>query len=331
MNLVTIDTSPGNTAMYIGSNNATEISIGNANANVSFSGKITINNVSSNNASFINISSISGSFSNIYSSGTTTLGRTTIYEATGTDSMTATSGSLVIKHGNIAGASSIVFPSSNSGDDFGYILYKDDKNNTTNERGRLEIGVENNFGAPSGTVNDSLILNKNGGFVGIGTNDPFRTLDVSGNGRFTQGLTCGPLTLNNNITLQPTSNYVEPSSNTMLGGITAGSFPDISFNSTRSIATLTIIEKGTYIIYFNFEARYSTLPTINYINFVGGTALPVPSVIIGPSAVMGTGQIAFFGSVVIAITTVGTLLLKYNISGTITSMLNRNYYAVRIA
>lgn len=126
-------------------------------------------------------------------------GTTRIYEAIGTgtitgttDSMTGTAGSLVIEHGNYGGGSSIVFPSKNNpGSDYGYIRYRDDVNNGVagTEQSRLEIGVENDIGA-AGSVIDSVILQKNGGYVGIGTSNPAYTLDVTGTGRFTGTISC---------------------------------------------------------------------------------------------------------------------------------------------
>jgi hypothetical protein len=123
--------------------------------------------------------------------------------------MTGIAGSLVIDHGNAGGGSSIVFPSRNNrsgGIDFGYIRYRDDVNNGTNgtatEQSRLEIGVENDYGAAGGNINDCLILNKNGGTVGIGTSNPIYTLDVTGSGRFTQTLiSSGLITGNGGITV----------------------------------------------------------------------------------------------------------------------------------
>jgi hypothetical protein len=167
-----------------------------------------------------------------------------------TDTMNATSGSLVIEHGNFGGSSSIVFPSANNkGSDFGYIRYRDDVNNagSGNELSRLEIGVENDIG--SGTHNDCLILNKNGANVGIGTNNPAYTLDVSGTARVS-----GKLTISNNIIL-PTP-YISPTSGE-LGGITKGQFstntnlqnltwkstPAFTLSSGHYIASVIIVPK----------------------------------------------------------------------------------------
>jgi hypothetical protein len=57
--------------------------------------------------------------------------------------MSATDGSLVIKHSNLGGTSSIVFPSANNNNcDYGYIKYMDDINNSTSaEQSRLVISA----------------------------------------------------------------------------------------------------------------------------------------------------------------------------------------------
>jgi hypothetical protein len=80
----------------------------------------------------------------------TTNGQVIINESTGTDAST-TNGSLVIKHGNSGGASSIVFPSaSNSGSDCGYIRFLDNYNGTSGEASKLVIGIENDPSSASG-------------------------------------------------------------------------------------------------------------------------------------------------------------------------------------
>jgi len=111
-----------------------------------------------------------------------------IYETTGSgDSYNSSSngtssiGTLVLSHGDSGGKSSIIFPSKNDvASDYGYIIYRDSYTDGTGQRSRLEIGTENDFGPGSLASNDCLILQKNGGYVGIGTITPSTTLDVSG-------------------------------------------------------------------------------------------------------------------------------------------------------
>lgn len=110
------------------------------------------------------------------------------------------SGTLTFTHGNTSGAQSIVFKSANSGNDYGYIEYRDNTSNTSfnyfnaanTESGALIIGCEND----SNTLGpDSIILAPRGntvidprngvtyvkGNVGIGTTIPSQTIDVRGN------------------------------------------------------------------------------------------------------------------------------------------------------
>lgn len=84
-------------------------------------------------------------------------GKLHIYETTGTG--TATTGTLVLEHGNSGGFSSIIFPSAvNQGSDYGYISYQDtDTIGGVGETARLTIGTSNDGNdnivlAPSGVV-----------------------------------------------------------------------------------------------------------------------------------------------------------------------------------
>ena len=107
-----------------------------------------------------------------------------INEETGS-SVSKTSGSLIIKHKNLNGASSIVFPSSTptDGGDYGYIKYIDDINNNGSatpyggENARLVIGLDND------NTGDSIVLMtpQSNGYVGINKMNPRCALDVSGN------------------------------------------------------------------------------------------------------------------------------------------------------
>ena len=106
-----------------------------------------------------------------------------IYEATGS-SRSATSGTLVLDHGNSGGSSCIIFPSRrNNNSDYGYIQYED-STSSGDEKSRLIIGTENDG---SGSNEDNVIL-KPTGKVGIKTDTPQRTLDVDGDSRFDDGV-----------------------------------------------------------------------------------------------------------------------------------------------
>jgi hypothetical protein len=112
--------------------------------------------------------------------GTKTFSNLKIYEGTGTYG-TETTGSRVLQHGNTGGTSSIIFVSANNTtSDYGYIRYRDDVNNYggNNEQSCLEIGAENDVGTGGNT--DQVILQKNGGYVGIGMATASSMLDVNG-------------------------------------------------------------------------------------------------------------------------------------------------------
>jgi predicted acyltransferase (DUF342 family) len=119
---------------------------------------------------------------------TTTLNNTVkIYEATRTG-YSSDSGTLILEHGNAGGLSAIIFKSKGLNDvgDMGYITYQDHTvtdGYTAGELGLLCIGVENDYGS------DHVILQKNGGYVGIGTTSPAFTLDVKGTIRATGQIT----------------------------------------------------------------------------------------------------------------------------------------------
>jgi len=96
-------------------------------------------------------------------SNITTNTKMIITESTGT-APSATDGSLVIKHTNLYGWSSIVFPSSGNSSDFGYIRFSDYTKNLITGNGedcRLIIGIEND--ANSGGGPDCIALMACGG------------------------------------------------------------------------------------------------------------------------------------------------------------------------
>ena len=99
-----------------------------------------------------------------------------IYESTGSSHI-ATSGTLVLEHGDSGGSSCIVFPSKkNYGSDYGYIQYEDSTSGT-NEKSRLIFGIENDA---AGSNEDNIILSPTAS-VGIGTDTPtYAKLVVNG-------------------------------------------------------------------------------------------------------------------------------------------------------
>ena len=111
--------------------------------------------------------------------GNTNIQKLTYINYTNYDNDSQSKGTLVLEHGNSGGCSSIVFPSNkNKGSDYGYIMYRDNVSETNSlESGRLEIGTENDN---TGINADALILQKNGGYVGIGKTSPAYVLDING-------------------------------------------------------------------------------------------------------------------------------------------------------
>ncbi|MBI3239222.1 MAG: tail fiber domain-containing protein [Flavobacteriia bacterium] len=98
-------------------------------------------------------------------------GRLHIYEQRGTKA-SATSGSILLEHGDAGGQSSIVFKSkNNAGSDFAYIAFQDDSTlGGAGEANILTISTQND-------TNDHIALMPSGN-VGIGRNQPLITLDV---------------------------------------------------------------------------------------------------------------------------------------------------------
>jgi hypothetical protein len=146
----------------------------------------------------------------------------------------------------------------------------------------------------------------------------------------------GNLTLNTgrNITLQPTANYVAPTSDTMLGGITEGTFtlPAFPRSSTADIATITLV-KGTYMVFFGFQIDGN--PYQCWIELVG-SAIPalnsIPSSYrFGNSVLISTQNLQISGSFPYSVTTAGTVVLRLQLQGTISNIPVYKYQAVRIA
>ena len=111
--------------------------------------------------------------------GNARFGRTEIYEENGTWGGGNDGGSLVLRHGNEGGASSIAFKSAVKSDtgDGAFIRYQDTlTNGGPGKRSRLVIGVTND---KKGVHKDDILLQPSGG-VGIGVDDPKEKLHVNG-------------------------------------------------------------------------------------------------------------------------------------------------------
>ncbi len=102
-----------------------------------------------------------------------------IYEAPGT-TLSGSTGSLILEHGDNGGQSSILFKSkSNTGSDYGYMKYSDDGsgNGSTAQNGLLEIGVQNDGVANSPTNEDDIAF-MSSGYMGISTVAPKAKLHI---------------------------------------------------------------------------------------------------------------------------------------------------------
>jgi hypothetical protein len=170
-------------------------------------------------------------------------------EAIGNSTLSKSTGSLIIKHQNLNGVSSIVFPSSTptDGGDFGYIKYIDDINNNAaatvpygGESSRLVIGVEND--ATGDTIADKIVLMtpSSNGCVGINNMTPICALDVSGDGCIS-----GKLGINNttpSCALDVTGDG-KISGNLAVSGSISGSFSFYDIQ-THGITNTNVISSG---------------------------------------------------------------------------------------
>jgi hypothetical protein len=137
------------------------------------------------------------------SAGSISYSGSTIFEESTGSVASATTGSLIIRHKNSYGSSSIMFPSvNNSNSDYAYIQYNENYNGN-NENGRLIIGCENDRNTDStGENGDAIILwcASGNGKIGCNTMTPQYTLHV--NGTFYVSTTStlnGTLNMNNDI------------------------------------------------------------------------------------------------------------------------------------
>lgn len=190
--------------------------------------------------------------------GITPTSKLHIYEATGT-TPTATTGTIVLDHGNSGGGSSIVFPSRvNNGSDYGYIRYDDDSsgNGSTTENALLEIGIQNDV---LGVYQDDIAIMPSGNF-GVDTRAPKAKFHNNGTTAFTTA-TSGT---NNTILLLNGGTFATPTASGDNNGMvyiirnTSGSIDTIvnsiinygaitanTFTLTPAIGSIMIVSNGT--------------------------------------------------------------------------------------
>jgi hypothetical protein len=109
-----------------------------------------------------------------------------VVSGTGASKQATVSGSLIIAHANPGGSSSICFPATGTGGDYGFIEYSEVNGSLGTDRGgRLVIGCANdqidNIG--SGIYGDSIVLKPNEnymGYVGVNMDNPAYPLDIYG-------------------------------------------------------------------------------------------------------------------------------------------------------
>ncbi len=175
-----------------------------------------------------------GSINNVYNR--TGAARLLIMEPSGTVA-SATSGSLVLQHGDASGVSSIVFRSANDvGSDYAYIQYQENVGSGTTQKGLLTIGVENDAG--SGTTADRMSLYAAGGsgFIGLNTLDPQYHLDLSGNARISGAVIASlDVSLNRNVDIGSGNNSVSINK-------------DISSNFALDVSGITNLRAPLYTV-----------------------------------------------------------------------------------
>jgi hypothetical protein len=107
-------------------------------------------------------------------------GKLHLLEATGS-TISTTTGTLILEHGNNGGMSGILFKSNvNAGGDYGYIKYLDDgaqSGGPSTENGLLEFGIKDDV--PGNAYQDDIAIMSSGN-VGISTKAPNSELQVSG-------------------------------------------------------------------------------------------------------------------------------------------------------
>jgi len=192
--------------------------------------------------------------------------------------------------------------------------------------GVLLLGNQNARAVYIGSSGTRNVINN------IGTGSGSGTINI---GNDTNSIALyGSVTLAKPLTLQPTTGYVAPSADTMLGGITDGTInlPTFPITSSVNIATMTL-GKGTYLIFFGFQIDGN--PGQCWIELTG-TALPTLNSIpnsyrFGNSVLITGANLQISGSFPYSITTGGTIVLRIQLVGTVTNIPVYKYQAVRIA
>jgi hypothetical protein len=148
---------------------------------------------------------------------------------------------------------------------------------------------------------------------------PISSIEINGN-----------VTLQRPLILQSAANYVAPTSDIMLGGITNGTYPTYTFPITTSttLATITLV-KATYMVYFAFQLDCAP-PSTSYITLTGTAVGQNSNYRFGITTIVSGSNYGLSGSFPVSITTAGTIVLTLNFAGSITGLNVKIFQAVRI-
>jgi len=215
--------------------------------------------------------------------------------------------------------------------------------NLSNQTGNVNIKTGDN---DTGQVNigTGTSVSTNNVVISIGSGNTIGTTTIGNSGNITTLSSAtinvnGALTMGTgkNIKLQPTAGYIAPTADTMLGGIREGSFSIITFPLTTStnLASINLV-KATYIIFFAVQID-TVSPSQCWVNFEGGTALPAlnpagsGSYRFGNTTLITGSNLGISGSFPYSCSTAGSVIIKLQLSGSISGIPIKIFQAMRIA
>ena len=138
------------------------------------------------------------------------------------------------------------------------------------------------------------------------------------------------ISFSNPLTLAATQ---QPTSVSQLGGVTNGTIQSAGLtlsSGSASIGSLQFTYVGVYIVSFGYRSNSASVLTNHYVNFTGTLLAPVPVGLYGAAPANNAGMATVSASFYILVTTIGTLNMIINLTGTITSFENRYFTATRI-
>jgi primosomal replication protein N len=211
-------------------------------------------------------------------------GSSVIYEPSGSKA-SANRGTLTLLHGDASGSSSIMFKSVNDPLEYAYIQYEENSAGSTGVHyGLMTIGIENDAGGGSYTSQaDRIALVPSGGsgFVGINTNTPQTSLDVS-----------GTVSIKRNLSL------ADLSSNPMIGGLILSSNSGrllLGNYYTGGVATRSAIQSSDF--YDNIDHPMALV--LNPLGGSVGVGMAIPSFALDVSGILNTSADANINSLTV--------------------------------